>query len=594
MNDGVIRRLGRRRVGRAVACAGATLGVLLCAGVARAQVAPLFAPDAGADEILEREQLLAFEPLSLEDVLRHLIGVVVSRRGAVGSLEYINVAGGTSGRCLLSLDGIDLAEPELAFPRLYALPLAAVERIQVFRSTVPARIEIWTRRSQATATATEIDLGRGDIETRVRRVQFLLPPRSWWVGMRYDELLRGKDDFRPASTTAAPTSFGAYDGRGRSLAFGFEREGGERVRVFVADAFDNAHGSYESLDETTGSSRVLGSVRWWRPLGPWDLVLDVTQQGWERVRGFASGRQSITESQGRFGADLVRNSSTGLRGALRLRATDVEGERAGTAGALDARFQRYDAEAHLGSDGRIGWNAWAGVHRRSDLTQEWSARAAFEWRRGSWSSELQGGRGVAFAGWGEARTAGDDGVRAGSYANAALRREGAWSSFALAATAKHFEALGDATALFFPQLGRGPEDLAALFADAGLHVLAGAWPWRVDTRLSWLPHVQGDRSGLPEMQVALSTSLAAAKLFQGDLQVTLRARGRYETQRVFTDTVALARYGAIDLRLDFRVLERMLIYWDVQNASDTAYEIHPGVEMPGRASLVGVRVELLD
>ena len=590
MSGGLIPRRAPRRTGHACAA----LGLFLCAGVARAQVAPLQSPDAGADQVLEREQLLAFEPLSLEDVVRHLIGVAVSRRGAVGSLEYINIAGATSGHVMLSLDGIDLAEPELAFPRLYALPLAAVERIQVFRSTVPARIEIWTRRSQAKASASEIDLGRGDVETRVRRVQFLLPPRAWWVGMRYDELLRGRDDFRSAPTTQAPLSFGAYDGRGRSLVFGFEREGGERVRVFVADAFDNAHGSYESLDETTGSSRVLGSVRWAKPLGEWDLVLDLSQQAWERVRGFASGTQNITETQGRFGVDLVHDASAGLRGALRLRAADVEGERIGTPDTTGARYQRYDAEVHLGTSGPIGWNVWAGMHRRNDLRDEWSARAQLEWRRAAWSAALQGGRGVSFAGWGETRTAGDDGVRAGTYANAALRRKGEMSSFALAATAKHFEALGDATALLFPELGRGPEEVAALFTDAGLHVLGGAWPWRVDARVSWLPEVRGDRGGLPDVQVEMNTSLSAAKLFQSDLQVTLRARGRYETERVFTGAVALASYAALDLRLDFRVLERMLIYWDVQNAADTVYEIHPGVEVPGRASLVGVRVDLLD
>ncbi len=576
-------------------CIGVGLLLVLGAVPLRAQVAPLSTPDVGADETLERETLLAFEPLSLEDVLRHLVGVALSRRGAVGSLEYTQVLGALPGRVQLSLDGIDLAEPELAFPRLYAIPLAAIERIQVFRSTDPVRIEVWTRRHTTETAATEIDLGRGDIETRVRRLQLLLPPRWWWVGMRYDELLRGRQDFRPTPATAAPASIGDYDGRGRSLIFGFERQGGERLRVLLADDFDNAHGSYESVDEITGASRVLGSLRWWRPLRGWQLVADVTQQAWERSRGFSTGVQQITETYGRVAVDLEHDAPAGLGGALRLRAADVDGDREGVApGPERRRFQRYDGELHLHWRGTFAWNGWVSVHHRTDLSTEWSARLHGEWSRGPWALHAQGGRGVSFAGWGESLAPGDDGARPGTFAAGGVRRQGERLTLSLTGAAKRFDRNGTATALLFPLLGSGPTRLAGGCAALELRLGSSAYPGALQGQLAWTPEVEGERGGLPELQAEVGGRVAAVQLFHGDLQVALRARWRLEARRDFTSSVSLAPYAAGDVRLDFRLLQRMLVYWDVQNVADTAVETHPGVLLPGRTSLVGVRVDLFD
>ena len=41
---------------------------------------------------------------------------------------------------------------------------------------------------------------------------------------RYDELLRGFHDFRTRPLTPAPTDLGSYNGRGRSVDAGFQRE----------------------------------------------------------------------------------------------------------------------------------------------------------------------------------------------------------------------------------------------------------------------------------------------------------------------------------------------------------------------------------
>ena len=569
--------------------------VVASAGPGSAQIAPLATPAPGADQTLERDALLAFEPLSLEDVLRRLVGVAVSRRGGVGSLEYLDVQGTPSGRIQLSLDGIDLLEPELAFPRLAAIPIAAVQRIQVFSSTDPVRIEVWTRRHTSDVAATEIDLARGDVETRVRRLQLLLPPRWWWVGMRYDEWLRGPEDFRPQPRTLPPDALGAYDNRGRSLVFGFERPGGEGLRVLLADDFDNAHGSYESVDETTGANRVLGSLRWWRPLAGWDLVADVSQQAWERARGFASGTQAITETHAQLGVDVTRTPATGWGGAVRLRAGDVDGTRTGVAPGIEQhRHQRYDGEAQWGHAGSLAWNAWAGVHHRTDVGTEWSTRLHLQWQRGAWVVQAQGGRGATFAGWGEIRATADDGRRSGVYAGGGVRRAGERTTFGVSGSRKHQARRSERAPLLFPLLGEGPEDLTTVAAEAAWQSGSASTPWGLDAHVAWTPQVTGARGGIAVVQAEASARVAARQLFQGDLQVALLLRWRFETEREFTDAVVLAPLALGDARLDFRVLQRLHVYWDVQNLADLGIETHPGVLLPRRTSLIGVRVELFD
>jgi len=159
---------------------------------------------------------------------------------------------------------------------------------------------------------------------------------------------------------------------------------------------------------------------------------------------------------------------------------------------------------------------------------------------------------------------------------------------------KRVEETGEATSLLFPLLGPGPHRIAGALADAGLQGRQGRVHWGVEAHLSWMPSVEGERGGLPEGQADLRGRCAILDLFDGDLSITLRLRWRLEERRPFQDDVELAAFSAGDARLDVRLLQRLLFYWDVQNLSDTVFEIHPGVLVPGRLSLIGVRVTLFD
>jgi hypothetical protein len=207
---------------------------------------------------------------------------------------------------------------------------------------------------------------------------------------------------------------------------------------------------------------------------------------------------------------------------------------------------------------------------------------------------VHGGRGVSYAGWGEELVADDSGRRQSWYGAAGIRRLSERLPLGFTAYAKRVEERGSATAEFFPELGFGPRGVAGALADAGLRGARGRLHWGLDAQLAWTPSVDGERSGLAEGQVRFLGRCAFVDLFDGDLSITLRARWRLESQRPFREGVELAPFSAGDARLDFRLLQRLLFYWDVQNVADTTYEVHPGVHFPGRTSMIGVRATLID
>ena len=56
----------------------------------------------------------------------------------------------------------------------------------------------------------------------------------------------------------------------------------------------------------------------------------------------------------------------------------------------------------------------------------------------------------------------------------------------------------------------------------------------------------------------------------------------------------MARFAACDLTLDVLLLQRGDFFWSVRNVAEARYETSPGVRMPGRENLLGVRVRLLE
>jgi hypothetical protein len=232
----------------------------------RAQVPALGGPPAAADLVLRRDDFIQLELMTLEDLLRQQAGIAIGRAGGLGSPELLNVAGSLDGRVQLVVDGVEIAFPELEWPRLHAVQLAMVDSVAIWRAMDPARIAIWTRHPTDPAPLVDIDLGRGSLVSRTRRVQLFTPPRALTVAVVYDEVLRSGDEFRGAPTIDTAFDLGAYDNRSLLVRIGLQH-GDDRLQVEHLELEDHSHGSFASQQDLYATRSGRNALRWTRPLG---------------------------------------------------------------------------------------------------------------------------------------------------------------------------------------------------------------------------------------------------------------------------------------------------------------------------------------
>ena len=592
MNGAALAR--KRRHGHPCAQSTCALLVLVSSWLlpvtaARGQVIPLVGRGEGADVVLVRDDWLVYEPLTLAEILERVPGIVVSRRGSLGSRLFLQVAGSANGRVRLAVDGIVYDQPELAWARLVDVPVAAIERVEVHRFTDPARVEVWTRQSPARAPVTEIELGRGGLETRTRRVQLQTPRRAWWASGRYDEVLQGVHDFRSNRLGSQAAEIGTFNGRNRGFEVGFGRPDDESLRYRFEEFVDNTHGSASSQGDSEGSRRVLNALRWSRGVGASRWTLETSYQAWHRRRSASIVGGDVDESRGAVALDVDLPYGSGHRHSLRLRANDHEAR----SESAFTQFQIYDVELQTQRRASATWNAWLGMHRHERFGNQWSARVHARWEKTAWAWETQAGRGMSFAGWADGTAT--SGERTGLFASLALVRARPRSTLRLATFAKDLEHQSTAPQIFFPSLGRGPRRVAGTTLQADWTLVGGGLgATGLGTSLTWLPWVQGERSGQPRVQLELRASWTRLDLFEGDLVVALQSAWRFETRRPFTSAVTLPAEATGDVQVHLRVLRRMLFFWNVLNVADVRYESQPGVRMPERRSLYGVRVQLIN
>ena len=564
--------------------------LLVAPGPLAAQVTPLEPGLSAPDLVLERADWIALEPLSLEELLRTRAGVVVSRRGGMGSIEFVQLGGSGPGRLRVLLNGVEMTEPELEWPRLYTLQVSLLQRLELQRTTDPAVLSLWTRESEVDAPQADFDLSRGGLETRTRRVQFFTPRRAQSALLSYEELLREQNDFRAVRPGPPDDGFGSYSGRSLLLRVDLRRAGDQLLRLQHERFNDESHGGVGSGGEFARSVYQQSSLRWELPALGAHVILDLAHQVWDRHRTLGLDAQRVSEARTRAALDVALPARGAWSEWLRLRAAETAGERE-LAGSFERRTEeRSDAELQARRAGRIECTAWGGVHHHGRRGAAWSARFRAALARGAWLADAQVGRGVSFPGWGE--TASTE-IRSGLYASLGIGRRGERARLHVSAYSKHEDAGSSGGELFFPVYGSGPRRLHGLLAEAGVEKRGGRRRARLDASLSWTPYARGDRSGLPRMQARLVGSLSH-ELFSGDLVPSLLASWSLETRRDFAPGASVASDEAGDLTLDVLLLRRADFFWSVRNVTDARIETAPGVVLPGRLSLFGLRVRLLD
>lgn len=108
------------------------------------------------------------------DVLSETVGVQVQRYGGLGAFSTISIRGSTAAQVPIYLDGVPLSQAQDQTVNLSDLPLDSLERIDVYRGTVPVGfggggiggvVNLITRPPSADPF-TEVQFGYGSFETR--------------------------------------------------------------------------------------------------------------------------------------------------------------------------------------------------------------------------------------------------------------------------------------------------------------------------------------------------------------------------------------------------------------------------------------------
>ena len=567
------------------------LAALLISGVpVHADISPLSPGEEAADLVLERADWSGFAPLSLEELLRHFAGVTIARRGGVGSPLFVNVLGSISGQVQVVLDGLEMNEVDQNWSRLFGIPVSHIDRILLYRTSDPVRIEIWTRESQQDKPITDVDLGRGDFTTRSRRIRFATPERPVQAVVNYEELLRATQDFRVDQSVPVTDGLGSYAGRGRWIDGLLIRPNTDKVRFRYYDFVDDSNGSYDSQTDRAHTRRALAGVRWSTSLRGRSLELDLANIAWGRSQQLQSVTTDWTESRSTVAADIGLLTGQHLEAQARLRAATLSTIEDPGASAQLTRTRQWDVGLYVATRSRLRWQFWGAYHDNQRQGESWSGRARLSWRARVWNFSADAGRGVSFAGNRETLLPGASPRRIGRYASAGVERGGQKISVGARAWAKDFDGRSSATQERFPLLGSGPTRVGGMVAQGQWNASHGNWLFGLGVQLSWVPWVEGDRGGLPDVQTELLARLARLDWFDGDLSVTTQAVWHAETQRQFTTQTVLGDYHVAGFDFNVRFLRRIVLFWHIENAFDIRYETHPNVLMEQIRSHFGLQV----
>ncbi len=83
--------------------------------------------------VLERDQIRATSADSVEDLLRRVGGIQLSRNGGPGQSAGLLIRGSAASNTLVLIDGVRIGSATLGQTDLAAISLAQVERIEIMR-----------------------------------------------------------------------------------------------------------------------------------------------------------------------------------------------------------------------------------------------------------------------------------------------------------------------------------------------------------------------------------------------------------------------------------------------------------------------------
>jgi vitamin B12 transporter len=111
-----------------------------------------------ATQVITKEDIVAFQPQSITDLLEKIAGVSVVNQGGAGQASSVSMRGTSSGHTLVLVDGVRIGSATLGSTSFGAISVALIERIEVVKGpraalwgsdAIGGVIQIFTKKQQS-------------------------------------------------------------------------------------------------------------------------------------------------------------------------------------------------------------------------------------------------------------------------------------------------------------------------------------------------------------------------------------------------------------------------------------------------------------
>ncbi|KRA54453.1 TonB-dependent receptor [Pseudoxanthomonas sp. Root65] len=232
-------------------------------------------------QVITREDIERSQARSLVDVLKGRAGVGFSNQGGLGKLTTLNLRGTESDQVLVLVDGIRIGSATAGLASFQDLPVDQIERIEIVRGprsslygseAIGGVIQIFTRRG-GKGLSRELRIGGGSHHLREASGGFAYGGERGWIGANaaYQETdginaCRGSGTLFQGCFTDEPDDDG-YRNVSLNVRGGYRFTDTLTLEghALNADAFNEFDGSSFSGNEADNVQRVLGGKLTWKP-----------------------------------------------------------------------------------------------------------------------------------------------------------------------------------------------------------------------------------------------------------------------------------------------------------------------------------------
>jgi len=577
-------------------------------------------------QVITREEIERSQARSLVDLLKGRAGLGYSNQGGLGKLTTFNIRGTESDHVLVLVDGIRIGSATAGLAMFQDLPVDQIERVEIVRGprsslygseAIGGVIQIFTRRGGPGLTR-HLRIGGGSHGLREASGGFGYRGERGWIGAdaAYQETdginaCRGSGTLFQGCFTDEPDDDGY-----RNVSLNVR--GGYRLtdtlvlegHALNADAFNEFDGSIYGGNEGDNVQQVLGGKLAWTP----------------------SARTTVTAQVGRA-SDKSDNHFADAAAGTRTYVSTFDTRRDTASLQGDVAF----GERHLLTAG-ADWQRDE-VTSSVDYVNDTTGVPVDSRDNTGVFVEYQGRFGAQQV---QASVRNDDNDQFGSHVTGNLGWGlGFGKGFRLSATAGTGFKAPTFNDLYYPWSGNAllePERSKSL--NLGLAQYGDAWNWALDvyeTRIddlialdaNWLPdniekarirgaeltgavtvagfdiaaqvsHVDprnrtaGGNHGNLLARRARNTARVDVDRAFGGFRIGLTANGASHRYDNAANTVRLAGYGTLDLRLEYAITDAWSVQARAGNVFDREYETIAWYNQPGREYGLSLRYQARD